>query len=57
MPTKPNGDLGSFDYTKEEHWILAIKSHDVASKFGTPKHQTSIDSVEQNKFPQVVWLQ
>jgi hypothetical protein len=23
MPTKPNGDLRSFDYTKEERWTLA----------------------------------
>ncbi len=36
---------------------FGYKSHDVAPKFGTPKHQTSIDNVEQNKFPQVVWLQ
>lgn len=48
MPTKPDGALGSLDYTKEERRTLAIKSRNVAPKFGTPERQTVIDEVEQN---------
>jgi hypothetical protein len=48
MPTKPDGALGSLDYTKEERRILAIKSRNVPPKFGTAERQTLIDEVEQN---------
>jgi hypothetical protein len=48
MPTKPDGALGSLDYTKEERRTLAIKSRNVAPKFGTAERQTLIDEVEQN---------
>lgn len=47
MPTKPNGALGSLEYTKEERRALAIKSRDAAPRFGTPERQKLIDEVLQ----------
>lgn len=48
MPTKPDGALGSLDYTKEERRTLAIKSRNVAPKFGTPERQTVIDEIHEH---------
>lgn len=45
MPTSPNGALGSLEYTKEERRVLAIKSRDVAPRYGTPERQKLIDEV------------
>jgi ubiquitin-conjugating enzyme E2 J1 len=45
MPTKPDGALGSLDYTKEERRALAIKSRLSAPKFGNAERQALIDEV------------
>lgn len=45
MPTNPNGALGSLDYKKEERRALAIKSREVAPRFGNPERQKLIDEV------------
>ena len=45
MPTKPDGALGSLDYTKEERRALAIKSRLAAPKFGNAERQALIDEV------------
>ncbi|MED6175330.1 Ubiquitin-conjugating enzyme E2 32 [Stylosanthes scabra] len=47
MPTNPNGALGSLDYKKEERRTLAIKSRDVAPRFGTPERQKLIDEIHE----------
>ncbi|PHT66963.1 Ubiquitin-conjugating enzyme E2 J1 [Capsicum annuum] len=47
MPTNPNGALGSLEYTKEERRVLAIKSRDVAPKYGTPERQKLIDEIHE----------
>ncbi|CAN4104679.1 unnamed protein product [Withania somnifera] len=56
MPTNPNGALGSLEYTKEERRVLAIKSRDVAPKYGTAERQKLIDEIHEymlSKAPQV----
>ncbi|KAG6553783.1 hypothetical protein Mapa_004700 [Marchantia paleacea] len=45
LPTKPDGALGSLDYTKEERRALAIKSRAAAPKFGNPERQQLIDEI------------
>lgn len=45
MPTKPDGALGSLDYTKEERRALAIKSRLSAPRFGNTERQALIDEV------------
>lgn len=45
MPTNPDGALGSLDYTKEERRALAIRSREVAPKFGTLERQNLMDEV------------
>lgn len=47
MPTKPDGALGSLDYTKEERHALAIKSRLSAPKFGNAERQALIDEIHQ----------
>ncbi|XP_004252922.1 ubiquitin-conjugating enzyme E2 32 [Solanum lycopersicum] len=47
MPTSPNGALGSLEYTKEERRVLAIKSRDVAPRYGTPERQKLIDEIHE----------
>ncbi|CAM8915172.1 unnamed protein product [Rhodiola kirilowii] len=47
MPTKPNGALGSLDYTKEERKALAVKSREAAPRFGTPERQKLIDEIHE----------
>ncbi|KAG0555341.1 hypothetical protein KC19_12G162400 [Ceratodon purpureus] len=47
MPTKPDGALGSLDYTKEERRALAIKSRLSAPKFGNTERQALIDEIHQ----------
>ncbi|XP_057956871.1 ubiquitin-conjugating enzyme E2 32 [Malania oleifera] len=56
MPTNPNGALGSLDYKKEERRALAIKSREVAPKFGTPERQKLMNEIHEymlSKVPQV----
>ncbi|GJP37986.1 hypothetical protein CLOM_g22429 [Closterium sp. NIES-68] len=45
MPTKPDGALGSLDYTKDERRQLAIKSRLAPPKFGSPGRQQVIDQI------------
>ncbi|EFJ13805.1 ubiquitin-conjugating enzyme 32, E2 [Selaginella moellendorffii] len=45
MPTKPEGAIGSLDYTKEERRALAIKSRDAAPRVSTPERQKLIDEI------------
>ncbi|XP_039037780.1 ubiquitin-conjugating enzyme E2 32-like isoform X2 [Hibiscus syriacus] len=47
MPTSPNGALGSLEYTKEERVALAVKSRNVAPKFGNPERQKLIDEIHE----------
>lgn len=47
MPTKPDGALGSLDYTGEERRALAIKSRSAAPKFGNPERQQLIDEIHE----------
>lgn len=47
MPTKPDGALGSLDYTKEERRALAIKSRLSAPKFGNAERQALIDEIHE----------
>ncbi|CAI0467004.1 unnamed protein product [Linum tenue] len=47
MPTNPNGALGSLDYKKDERRALAIKSREVAPRFGTPERQNLIDEIHE----------
>lgn len=45
MPTKPNGAIGSLEYTKKERRALAIKSRQQAPQFGSPERQAVIQQV------------
>uniref|UniRef100_A0A0D6R7K7 UBC core domain-containing protein n=1 Tax=Araucaria cunninghamii TaxID=56994 RepID=A0A0D6R7K7_ARACU len=47
MPTKPEGAVGSLDYTKEERSALAIKSRDHPPKFGNADRQKLIDEIHE----------
>eukprot|EP00271_Cylindrocystis_brebissonii_P000007 TRINITY_DN1000_c0_g1_i1.p1 TRINITY_DN1000_c0_g1~~TRINITY_DN1000_c0_g1_i1.p1 ORF type:complete len:468 (+),score=114.87 TRINITY_DN1000_c0_g1_i1:400-1803(+) len=47
MPTKPDGALGSLDYTKEERRALAQKSRLAAPKFGSPDRQNVINQIHE----------
>ncbi|GBG75033.1 hypothetical protein CBR_g19546 [Chara braunii] len=47
METKPDGALGSLDYSKEERRGLAIKSRLCPPKFGTPERQKLIQQVHE----------
>ncbi|KAL2652265.1 hypothetical protein R1flu_020393 [Riccia fluitans] len=47
LPTKPDGALGSLDYTSEERRALAIKSRAAAPKFGTTERQQLIDEIHE----------
>ncbi|CAM6094047.1 unnamed protein product [Calypogeia fissa] len=47
MPTKPDGALGSLDYTMEERRALAVKSRSAAPKFGNPERQQLIDEIHE----------
>jgi len=47
MPTNPNGALGSLDYNKEERRKLAIKSRNVAPRFGNTERQKLIDEIHE----------
>eukprot|EP01018_Ginkgo_biloba_P006619 Gb_10645 [translate_table: standard] len=47
MPTKPNGALGSLDYTKEERHTLAIKSRTVTPKSDNVGRQKLIDEIHE----------
>ncbi|KAJ7532478.1 hypothetical protein O6H91_13G005200 [Diphasiastrum complanatum] len=47
MPTKPDGAIGSLDYTKEERHALAIKSRDAPPKFGNAERQKLIDEIHE----------
>lgn len=48
MPTKPDGALGSLDYTKEERRALAVKSRSTAPKFGNPERQQLMDEIHES---------
>ena len=45
MPTKPEGAVGSLDYSQEERTALAIKSRTHPPKFGNADRQRLIDEV------------
>eukprot|EP00249_Psilotum_nudum_P000939 c13153_g1_i1 orf=424-1416(-) len=45
LPTKPDGAIGSLDYTKEERHALAIKSRAVIPRFGNEERQKLIDEI------------
>ncbi|KAL1548205.1 Ubiquitin-conjugating enzyme E2 32 [Salvia divinorum] len=47
MPTSPNGALGSLDYPKEERRALAMKSRELAPRFGSPERQKLIDEIHE----------
>lgn len=47
MPTKPDGAIGSLDYTKEERRALAIKSRAEAPKFGNEERQKVINEIHE----------
>lgn len=47
LPTKPDGALGSLDYTKEERRVLAIKSREAPPKYGSPERQQIINQIHQ----------
>ncbi|CAD5187567.1 unnamed protein product [Musa acuminata subsp. malaccensis] len=40
MSTKPDGALGSLEYTKEERHVLAIRSREATPRFGTRVAET-----------------
>jgi ubiquitin-conjugating enzyme E2 J1 len=47
MPTKPDGAIGSLDYTKEERRALAVKSRSAPPKFGHAERQQLIDEIHE----------
>jgi len=47
MPTKPEGAVGSLDYSKEERIALATKSRTHPPKFGNADRQRLIDEVHE----------
>lgn len=56
MPTKPEGAVGSLDYSKEERTALAVKSRTHPPKFGNADRQRLINEVHEymlNKSPPV----
>eukprot|EP01018_Ginkgo_biloba_P013877 Gb_31982 [translate_table: standard] len=47
MPTKPEGAVGSLEYTKEERHALAIKARAQPPKFGNADRQQLIDEIHE----------
>lgn len=47
MPTKPEGAVGSLDYSKEERTALAVKSRTHPPKFGNADRQRLINEVHE----------